>query len=584
MIRAKIDGKLVTVEEGTTVLKAAEAAGIHIPTLCYHPLLEPYSACRVCLVEVRTPRGAELVTSCSTRVEEGMEILTETDRVREARRINLELIMARAPAAENVQKLARELGIERTRFPIEHPEEKCILCGLCVRACETVVGAHAIGFANRGADRVVTTPFDEPSEDCISCGTCAFFCPTGAITMEDILGRKVLHRELHLGPPKSIRIPFMQATPNVPFIDTETCIHFRTGNCGICRTVCEPQAIDYEMEEKELEVEVGTIILATGYELFDCRQIPQYGYGRLPNVITSLEFEHLCHASGPTGGKILLENGEKPKSIGIIHCVGSRDQHYRGYCSRICCMYAMKFAYLAREKTDAEIYNFYIDIRASGKGYEEFYDRMLQLGTHFIRGKVAEVTDCSLSPEEEGKLVIRVEDTLVGMVRRIPVDLVVLCPAIIPRPDAEEVIRRFGLCASADGFFREQHPKLAPISTDADGIFLAGACQGPKDIPDSVAQGAGAAGAVVSMGDAVELEPIYAVIDEEKCSGCRTCIALCPYNAIEYLEDKKISHIAETLCKGCGTCVAACPSGAAQQNFFLDAQIEAEVDGALLAV
>jgi heterodisulfide reductase subunit A len=582
MISLMIDGQHVEVAEGATILQAAQKIGINVPTLCYHPLLEPYAACRACMVEAVRNGKSELVTSCNTAVQEAMTVWTSSEPALATRKMNLELIMARAPAAEIVQQMAAEYGIKKTRFPIEHPEEKCILCGLCVRACESVVGVSAIGFANRGADRVVTTPFDKPSSTCIACGACAYFCPTAAITMEDIYRRKVLHQELYLGPTTAIRVPTRQPLPNVPAIDPNACIHFKTGGCQICEQVCEPGAINHKMQDEYEEIEVGTAVLSTGYQIFDCRKIPQYAYGRLPNVITSMEFEHLCHASGPTGGKLLLEDGSEPKSVGIVHCVGSRDKNFMPYCSRLCCMHAIKFAHLAKEKTDAEIYNFYIDIRAAGKGYEEFYDRVLEEGAHFIRGKVAEVTDCALAPEEENKLIIRVEDTLVGVVRRIPVDMVVLCPAMVPQPDAETMIKLFGLCASADAFFREQHPKLAPVSTDTDGIFIAGACQGPKDIPDSVVQGASAAGAVLSLGDEVAIEPIYATIDDQLCSGCKTCISVCPYDAIEYDAEKKISEIQQTLCKGCGSCVAACPSGASQQNCFTDEQLYAELEGALV--
>jgi heterodisulfide reductase subunit A len=333
------------------------------------------------------------------------------------------------------------------------------------------------------------------------------------------------------------------------------------------------------MEETTSEIDVGSIVISTGYELFDCKKVPQYGYGIYPNVIDSIQFEKLCHASGPTGGKILLENGDDPKSIGIIHCVASRDHNYQKYCSRVCCMYALKFAHLLQEKTDADIFEFYIDIRSPGKGYEEFYDRMLHEGINFVRGKVAEVTDGAITDEEEGRLIIRCEDTLIGVVRRIPVDLVVLCPAMIPTKDSENVMKMFGMCKSADGFYREQHPKLAPVSTDSDGIFLAGACQSPKDIPDSVAQGSGAAGAVMSLGEVFEMEPITAVINEEKCSGCRVCIGVCPYDAISYNQEKHISQVEEMLCKGCGACVATCPSSASLQKGFKDEQIVKEIEG-----
>jgi heterodisulfide reductase subunit A len=300
--------------------------------------------------------------------------------------------------------------------------------------------------------------------------------------------------------------------------------------------------------------------------------------------LNSLEFERLSHASGPTGGKILLRNGKEPKSLAIVHCVGSRDEHHNKYCSRVCCMYGMKMAHLVREKTGARVYEFYIDIRAFGKGYEEFYHRMLEEDVEFIRGKVAEVTDAALSPEEEGKLVVRCEDTLLGFTRRIPVDMVVLCAALEPRTDATELRQLLGCSRSKDGFLLEKHPKLAPVSTATDGVFIAGACQGPKDIPDSVAQGAGAAAEALSLIDRgkVEIEPITSVIDSELCSGCRICNELCPYSAIEFKEDDKISSVIDALCKGCGTCAAACPSGAISSQHFTDDVIFSEIEGVLI--
>jgi heterodisulfide reductase subunit A len=236
-----------------------------------------------------------------------------------------------------------------------------------------------------------------------------------------------------------------------------------------------------------------------------------------------------------------------------------------------------------KERTQAEVYNFYIDMRAFGKGYEEFYDRILEEGAHLIRGRVAEVTDVDLDPSEKGKLVIRVEDTLIGMVRRIPVDMVILSTGLEPRADADEIRRIFNISCSNEGFFLEKHPKLAPIATATDGIFLAGACQGPKDIPDTVAQAGAAAAEALALIDRgeVELEPNTAWISKETCSGCQTCVSMCPYGAISYKSEDKISVINEVLCKGCGTCVSACPSGAAQQHLYLDEQIFSEIQGIL---
>jgi len=280
---------------------------------------------------------------------------------------------------------------------------------------------------------------------------------------------------------------------------------------------------------------------------------------------------------------VVLRDGKRPKAIGIVHCVGSRDEKTNRWCSRVCCMYSLKLAHLLKEHSEAEIYNFYIDMRAPGKSYEEFYDRLLQEGVHFIRGRVAEVTDWTMTPEEEGRLVIRVEDTLSGFVRRIPVDMAVLSVGLEPREDTQKVRRMFNIGCSSEGFFQERHPKLAPVNTFTDGIFIAGCCQGPKDIPDTVAQAGAAAAEALALIDAgrVELEPNTSFVVEEACSGCKSCVPLCPYTAITFLEDKKKAHINEVLCKGCGVCVAACPSGSMRQNLFEDDEIFSEIEGVL---
>ena len=586
MISLTIDGMPTQVREGITILEASKLLELKIPTLCHHPWLKPFGACRLCLVQLESPRGYQLVTSCNTPCEEGMAVTTDTPHVREARRVVLELMLERWPNVPVLRKLAGEFELPKPRWtsPLRDEDEAaCILCLRCVRICEEVVGACAIVYEDRGIQRRVVTPFDQESESCIACGACAHVCPTGHMKFvgEDYRGRPP---EFLLGPNTAIYVPTAQGIPKVPAIDADACIHFKTGGCQKCVDVCEPDALNHEMADEEIEIEVGQILIATGYDLFDPVPMTQYGYGRLDNIYTSLDIERMLNSTGPTGGKVLLKDGRRPRAVGIIHCVGSRDENYHRYCSRVCCMYALKFAHLIKERCpQAEVYNFYIDMRAFGKGYEEFYSRILHEGANVIRGKVAEVVQAGWSKQEEGTLLVRCEDTLIGRFREIPVDLVILCNAIEPRRDTERVARLFGLSRSPDGFFLERHPKLDPVATVTDGLFVAGCAQGPKDIPDSVAQASAAAArmlATIAKG-VVEIDPVRAEVDETLCSGCRTCTPLCPYNAIEYLEDKKISRVNPTLCKGCGTCVAACPSGAITGHGFSYAQINAELEGVL---
>jgi len=407
-------------------------------------------------------------------------------------------------------------------------------------------------------------------ELCTGCGLCEEKCPARKIPNEFDLG---------LGTRKAIYRPFPQAVPNTPVLDREHCIYFEKGKCHACEKLCPRGAIDFEQEDQVLEFEVGTIILATGYEAFDPSRAAQFGYG-LDNVLTGLEFERLINAGGPTGGKVLLKEGTPPQSIAILHCIGSRDERYNEYCSRVCCMYSLKFAHLVRETTGAEVYEVYRDMRSFGKGYEEFFTKVEHEGVVFIRrGEDVEVT------QRDGRLLVQAEDVFSGKKVELPVDMVILGVGMEPRRDADEVARLFGIGRSKEGFFAERHPKLAPVDTASDGIFIAGACQGPKDIPDSVAQGGAAAAAALDMIDLgrVELEPITSFIDEEVCSGCRICIGLCPYSAIEFvsLNGRGVARVNEALCKGCGTCASACPSGAATQRGFVDRQIYAEIEGAL---
>ncbi len=414
------------------------------------------------------------------------------------------------------------------------------------------------------------------TELCTGCGVCTEKCPKKVVDQDFDAG---------LGYRKSVYTAFPQAVPKYPVIDTESCTYFLKGTCKACQKFCPTGAIDFEQQDEYMTVPVGNIILATGYDTFDARRIPQYGYGRLANVFTSMEFERLSNAAGPTGGKIVLRDGKTtPKSVGIVHCVGSRDKNYNGYCSAICCMQSLKFAHVVEERTGAEVYEFYIDMRTPGKSYDEFYQRNLEEGTRFVRGRVSEVTDAARLPGEEGKLIIQVEDTLIGKQRRIPVDMVVLSTGLEPKADAKEVGKLFGISCSVDGFFIERHVKLDPVATMTEGVFIAGAAVGPKDIPASVAQGSAVAARVMSYIEQKEmaLEPYSATIHAEQCSGCRICNNMCPFNAITFHEDTRVSEVNPALCQGCGTCVAACPAGAISGSGFSNEQILAQIEGMMM--
>ncbi|KPK02237.1 MAG: disulfide reductase [Gemmatimonas sp. SG8_28] len=411
---------------------------------------------------------------------------------------------------------------------------------------------------------------------CTGCGICQEKCPKKVI--DEVYESGLAYR-------KAVYTPFPQAVPKYPVIDARNCTYFLKGKCRACEKFCPTGAIDFEQAEERITLEVGSIILATGYDLFDPRRVTQYGFGRLANVFSSLEFERMTNSAGPTNGEIVLRDGKtRPETVGIIHCVGSRDRNFNNYCSAICCMQSLKFAHLVKERTEATVYNFYIDMRTPAKAYDEFYQRVLEEGTLFVRGKVAEVTETARLPRETGRLVIQVEDTLAGKQRRIAVDMVVLSAALEPRHDSADVAKRFGISCSHDGWFIEKHPKLDPVSTMTEGIFIAGCATGPKDIPATVAQGAAAAARVlghIQQGQ-IELEPIRASVIEERCSGCRICNDLCPFGAITFVDERMLTEINPVLCQGCGTCIAACPAGAITGTGYSNDQILAQIDGLLL--
>jgi heterodisulfide reductase subunit A len=353
----------------------------------------------------------------------------------------------------------------------------------------------------------------------------------------------------------------------------------RCMNCNICSVCkqceesCEADAVQHEMDEETIELDVGAIVVATGYDLYDPLAKPEYGYGKYSNVITGLEFERLASSSGPTEGHIEI-NGKEPKKVVFIQCVGSRDRDGNEYCSRVCCMYTAKQAHLVKEKIpNAELTIYYTDMRAFGKGFEEFYNRVQGEGVTYRRRELEDPIEVT------GK-----SDHVVVKAKGYPdveADLVVLATGITPREDTKELARLLNINQSADGFLLEAHPKLRPVDTFTDGIFLAGCCQGPKDIPDAVAQAGGAAvraSEPLAQGK-VEVEAISSVIDEDLCSGCRVCENLCAYSALEFDSENKVIKVNDVMCKGCGSCASACPTGAVSMRHFNVKQILAQIGG-----
>lgn len=406
--------------------------------------------------------------------------------------------------------------------------------------------------------------------DCSGCGACTSACVlNGRIPDEFNYG---------LSKRGAAYIPFPQAVPLKAIIDEESCLMLKNGKCSQeCVKACERNCIDFNQKVEIIKIKVGTIIVATGFKPFDAGRISKYGYGIYPDVIDGLQFERMTNASGPTGGKVLTSQGKIPKKIAILHCVGSRDENTNTYCSRVCCMYALKHAHLAREKTGAEVYNFYMDIRAFGKGYEEFYKRVQREGTHFVRGKVAEIV------KKDGSLHVKAEDTLLGKNVDIDVDLVILGVGLESAKGADKLGEILHINRSSDNFFMEAHPKLNPLETPTAGIYIAGCCQGPKDIPDTVCQAKGCAGEVIRFLNTgkVKLETTVVSINKDICKGCRLCEKLCPYGALVFNDQKKIMEVESVKCKGCGTCAAACPSNAIKQQQFSSEQIFAEIEALL---
>ncbi len=423
--------------------------------------------------------------------------------------------------------------------------------------------------------------FVDPNK-CTGCGECTEKCPMKKIPNEFNLG---------MDNRRAIYIPFAQAVPKIATIDPDHCNMLKNGKCGLCAKVCGAGAIDYKQKDEIVERQYGAIVVATGYNPIKLDKFDEFGYSLSPDVVTSLEFERLTNAAGPTSGTLLRpSDGKHPHTLVFVQCVGSRDTSGCGkpYCSKICCMYTAKHAMLVREKyPDTEVYVFYIDVRTPGKNFDEFYRRAVEeYGVHYIKGMVGKV-----APRADGKLMVQASDLISNEQLHIEADMVVLAAAIEPDKTARSLGTMLTASMDTNDFFTEAHPKLRPVESPTAGIFLSGVCQGPKDIPETVSQASAAAAKVIGLLAKNKLtgNPCVATSDEMMCNGCSSCEKVCPYGAITYQDKefrmpdrtvaiRRVASVNEAVCQGCGACTVACPSGAMDLKGFSNSQIMAEVD------
>lgn len=418
---------------------------------------------------------------------------------------------------------------------------------------------------------------------CTGCGACTEKCPQKKVPNEFNLG---------MDNRRAIYIPFAQAVPKVATIDPNYCTMLKTGKCGLCSKVCTAGAIDYDAKDEFIKEKYGAIVVATGFNPISMDKFDEYAYSQSKDVVTSLEYERLMNAAGPTQGTLLRpSDGEHPHTIVFVQCVGSRcdacAEKGKEYCSKICCMYTAKHAMLTRDKyPDTDVYVFYIDVRTPGKNFDEFYRRAVEdYGVHYIKGMVGKVT-----PEGK-KLKVRASDLIGGKQINIDADMVVLAAAIEPDKSARPLATMLTASMDTNDFFTEAHPKLRPVESPTAGVFLSGTCQGPKDIPETVAQAGAAASKVIGLlcKDKLTGNPCVAHSNELMCNGCSTCEKVCPYGAITYIDKefrmpdrttrvRRVASVNEAVCQGCGACTVACMSGAMDLKGFMNKQIMAEVD------
>ncbi|MDD5675530.1 MAG: FAD-dependent oxidoreductase, partial [Chitinivibrionales bacterium] len=497
-INITIDGRQAAVAAGITIFNAARQMGIVIPTLCHYRGMEPLGACRVCIVELDSPRGPRQVSSCSYPVENNMVVRTDTPAVLENRRTILELLLAQAPDSKKIADFAASLGVTSTPFP-KAAEGACILCGLCVRTCDDLMGRGAMNMVGRGAKREVLPAFNEKSDQCQTCGACDYVCPAGAADVAKVSVRSIKKHytayNQYLQARPSIDMAHPQAVPRVPSIDRKSCVHFKTGECGLCSKVCQAGAIDYDQQETSVELDVGAVLLTPGFSAFDPMRRIEYGSAYDQNVLTNTQFERLLSAAGPTSGHVRRpSDGKAPKQIAFIQCVGSRDEKSNNsYCSSVCCMAATKEAILSKQhEPDAAVTIYYMDLRAYGKDFDRYFNRAKEMGVNYVRCRPSSVEEVN----ESKNLRITYIDDEKGCTTQEH-DMVVLSLGLEPSASLKEQAERFGIMLNQWGF--TQTSELNPLETSRPGIFVGGAFSEPKDIPDTVMQASAAAARAMAL-------------------------------------------------------------------------------------
>jgi heterodisulfide reductase subunit A2 len=555
MVLVIIDSKEYEAAPDEIVLEICKKNNIFIPTLCHHPSITPYSSCRLCIVEVTQKGKTKLTASCSLPVKEGMVIATNSPRVQSGRKILMELYLARCPTSEQIKELASKLGVQKTRFKTyTDPDNKCILCGLCVRVCDEVMKVKALGFAHRGAKREIAVPFQEFSHVCMTCGACAFVCPTQCINLSKLSPNKpvplISDFDAGMAQRGAIYTQFPQAIPNVPVIDKEACMYALNGTCKSCENFCEKDALKHGQEDKEIKVDVGSVIISPGFDTYEPPKGDSYGYRIFPNVLTSIEFERMLSSSGPYKGHLTrISDGQPPKKIAWLQCVGSRDESCdRQYCSSVCCMYATKEAIIAKEHlpgVDTHIY--FMDMRSFGKDFEKYYDRAKdEYEVVYRRCRIPQV-------EQDRKtkhLSIRyVGDD--GTLKKESYDMVVLSVGLQPCKDLAEMSKILEVNLNRYGFI-ETDP-FFQVKTSRKGIYASGTVTEPKDIPESVTQASAAAGEaakdIAALRGTEIIQKVYP--DEKNVSNEHPRIGVfvchCGINISGVVDVKKIVAVTQTL-------------------------------------